>query len=444
MNRAAARKVRLPVEGAPSAPATLLVLHAAELLTVRGLPAPRTGRAASDLGIIEDGAVFVERGRIADVGTSETVLARHPRATQTLDASGMVVMPGLVDAHTHAVFAGSREREIEWKSQGLSYEDIATRGGGILETVRATRDASGDALARVTSERLRRMLAHGTTAAEVKSGYGLRTADEIKILRAAQAAAARSGVDIVRTFLGAHAVPSEFLHSREAYVDLVTNEMIDAVAADGLAAFCDVFVERGYFDADQGRRILLEAASRGLRSKVHADELSDSGGASLAAGVGATSADHLLHVSSEGIEALARAGTTAVLLPATSLASKMVYADGRRLIEAGVAVALGTDLSPNAWCESMQLVMALACHQNGLTPAEAIVAATTNAAHAIGLGQEVGSLEVGKQADLLIADVPSYRHLGYRLGGNAVSIVVKRGRVLETRGQVRRVDKAIL
>jgi len=343
------------------------------------------------------------------------------------------VLPGLVDAHTHAIFAGSREREVEWKTEGLGYREIAAKGGGILETVRATREASEEELARLGETRLRTMMGFGTTTAEVKSGYGLRTADELKMLRAAAEAGRTSGVDVVRTFLGAHAVPPEFEGQTDAYVDLLLSESLDAVGSARLASFCDVFVEAGYFSAAQGRRILEAAAEKGLMPKVHADELTDSGGAALAAEVRAVSADHLVHASDEGIEALARAGVIATLLPATSLSSRLPFADGRRLIAAGVPVALGTDFSPNCWCESMQLVIALACHHNGLLPAQAITAATINAAHAIGRGTEVGSLEPGKLADLLVLNVPSYRHLGYRIGGNLVETVVKRGGVWQVR-----------
>lgn len=429
MMRSQAHKIRATREEGARAPRSLLVVHAAELVTLRGPPGPRRREAAGDLGLVEDGAVYIEGERIVDVGPTQDVIARHPRAAVHLDAMGKTVIPGFVDGHTHAVFAGSREHEVEWKAQGMDYREIAARGGGILHTVRATRDATEESLARAAADRLRSMLAFGTTTVEVKSGYGLRTADELKILRAAAQANQIAGVDVVRTFLGAHAIPSEFEGRQDAYVDLVTGEMIDAVANARLAAFCDVFVDDGYFTADQGRRILGRAKSAGFGTKIHADELTDTGGASVASEVGAASADHLLHASPEGIEALARSDVIAVLLPATSLASRLPYADGRRLIAAGVPVALGTDFNPNTWCESQQLTIALACHHNGLSPAQAVVGATINAAHAVGLGPEVGSLEPGKQADLLVLDVPSYRHLGYRIGGNAVQVVIKRGAI---------------
>lgn len=408
---------------------SLLVVHAAELLTLRGPLGPRRQEAAAELGLLEDGAVYVEGERVVDVGRTPEVLSRHPRANVRIDATGRIVVPGFVDAHTHAVFAGSREREVEWKAQGLTYPEIAARGGGILETVRATRAASEDDLARSASDRLRSMLGFGTTTFEVKSGYGLRTDDEVKMLRAGIHAGSIARVDVVSTFLGAHAIPPDYAGRADAYVDLVSGEMLDAAVRAGPPAFCDVFIDDGYFTAAQALRILTKAKRSALGPKVHADELKDTGGASLAAKVGATSADHLLHSSADGIDAMARAGVIGVLLPSTSLTSQLPYADGRRLVSAGVPIALGTDFNPNTWCESMQLVIALACHHNGLVPAEAIVAATVNAAHAVGRGAEVGSLEPGKLADLSVLDVPSYHHLGYRIGGNAVHTVVKRGSI---------------
>lgn len=433
MRPAQAHKIRaVRGEVAPVA-RSLLLIHASELLTLRGPRGPRTREAASELGLVEDGAVYAEGERIVDVGTTAEVLTRHPRAATTLDATGKVVLPGFVDAHTHAIFAGSRAQEVEWKAQGLSYAEIAARGGGILHTVRATRDASESDLARIGLERLLAFVSQGTTTVEVKSGYGLRTQDELKMLRAAADAARTAGVDVVPTFLGAHAVPPEFEGRSDAYLDLLISEMLPAVALTRSATFCDVFVEEGYFSAAQGRRLLEKAASFGLPGKIHADELSDTGGAALAAEVRAVSADHLVHASDAGIEAMAQAGVVATLLPATSLASRMPFADGRRLVAAGVPVALGTDFNPNAWCESMPLVIALACHHNGLLPAQAIAAATVNAAWAVGRGDDVGTVERGKLADLLVLDAPSYHHLGYRMGGDLVEAVVKRGRVRKGR-----------
>ena len=433
MRRTRAHKVREPRRAIGGPARDLLVLHASELITLRGPLGPRVREDASRLGLLEDGALYAQSGRIVEVGPTSQVLSRHARADRVIDATGKVVLPGFVDAHTHAVFAGSREHEVEWKAEGVSYEGIAARGGGIQHTVRATREASEDELVRMGGERLRRMRSHGTTTVEVKSGYGLRTKDEIKILRAIEKAGDRADVHVVRTFLGAHAVPPEFEGRADDYVDALASETLDAVVTEGLASFCDVFVERGYFTVDQGRRLLDRALDLGLAPKIHADELSDGGGAKLAAELRATSADHLVHASDGGIEAMVRAGVIGVLLPATSLASRMPFADGRKLLEAGSPVALGTDFNPNCWCESMQLVIALACHHNGLTPAQAITGATINAAHAVGRAADVGSLEPGKRADVVVLDLPSYRHLGYRLGGNAAEIVVKDGREVSGR-----------
>jgi imidazolonepropionase len=428
--RPRAHKVR-PTRGeVPSGPGSLLLLHAAELLTLRGPAGPRIREAANELEVIEDGAVYAEGERVVDLGTTAEVLARHPHAGLEIDATGKVVMPGLVDPHTHPIFAGSRALEVEWKSQGLSYSEIAARGGGILHTVRETRKASEADLVRDGVKRLQAMAAFGTTTIEAKSGYGLRTEDELKSLRAIAEAGRIAGLDVVPTFLGAHAVPPEFDGRREDYVALVEGKMIEAVESHHLAEFCDVFVDEGYFTADDALRILTKARESRLRPRIHADELSDTGGAAVAAKVKATSADHLNHVAPDGVDGLAAAGVVAVLLPSASLSSRLPFADGRRFVAAGVPVAIGTDFNANNWCDSMQLAIALACHHNGLSLAEAVVGATVNAAHAVGREADVGSLEPGKQADLVILDLPSWHHLGYRIGGNAVEAVVKRGRLL--------------
>src|SRR3989449_5710532 len=305
MRRAQAHKIRATRDERSAGPRSLLVVHAAELITLQGPPGPRRREMAEDVRVVEDGAVYAEDERIVDVGPTAHVLARHPQASVKIDATGQTVLPGFVDAHTHAVFAGSREHEVEWKAQGLGYRDIAARGGGILHTMRAAREAREEALARAATERFRSMLAFGTTTIEVKSGYGLRTEDELKILRAAAKGGQAAGVDVVRTFLGAHAIPPEFEGRADAYVELVAGDMIDAVVGSRLAAFCDVFVDDGFFTVDQARRILTRAKSAGLGAKVHADELADTGGAVLASGIGAAYAAHPLSGCSEGIDCLA-------------------------------------------------------------------------------------------------------------------------------------------
>ena len=434
-------KVMPPRRGAGAAPGAsrgLLVVHAAELVTLRG-PWVRARRREEmrDLGIVPDGAVYMEDGRIREVGDTRDVLRVRGDVKDVIDATGKVVLPGFVDAHTHAAFAGSRHGELAWKAEGLSYQEIAARGGGILRTVKDTRAAPREALVAATKKRLDGMLRFGTTTAEVKSGYGLTTESELGILQAIDALSGSHPIGLVSTFLGAHAVPPEFEGRADAYADLVAGEMIPAVSSRTGARFCDVWVEGGYFTADQGRRILAAAKAHGLDGKVHADELSDAGGAALAAEVGAVSADHLLHASEAGLRAIADAGVVGVLLPGTCLASNLPFADARRIITAGVPVALGTDLSPATWNESMQSVLALATHGLGMYPEEAVTAATVNAAFAVGKGTEVGTLEPGKAGDLLILDADSVGHLGYRLGGNLVEKVVKGGRVVVDRAPLR-------
>ena len=390
-----------------------------------------------DLGIVPDGAVYLEGGRLKEVGDTRDVLRLRGGTREVIDATGKVVMPGLVDAHTHAAFAGSRHHELPWKAEGLSYKEIAARGGGILSTVRDTRAAPREALIAATRKRLDGMLRFGTTTAEVKSGYGLTPESELEILLAIEEISNGHPMGIVSTFLGAHAVPPEFEGRGDAYADLVANEMIPAIATRSGARFCDAWVEEGSFTPEQARRVFAAAKARGLDAKVHADELSDSGGAALAAEVGATSADHLIHSSDAGLRAMADAGVIGVLLPATSLAGRLPFVDARKIINAGVAVALGTDLSPGSWNESMQASVALATHRLGMYLEEAVTAATVNAAFAIGKGREVGTLEPGMAADLLVLDADSVGHLGYRVSGNLVEKVIKAGRVVVDRAPLR-------
>ena len=414
------------------------MIHAAELVTLRGpWGHARRREEMRELGIVPDGAVYIEGGRVREVGDTRDVLRVRGDAKDVIDATGKVVLPGFVDAHTHAAFAGSRHGELAWKAEGLSYQEIAARGGGILHTVRDTRAAPREALVAATRKRLDGMLRFGTTTAEVKSGYGLTTESELGILQTIDELSASHPMGLVSTFLGAHAVPPEFEGRADAYADLVANEMVPAVSTRTGARFCDVWVESGYFTADQARQVLAAAKAHGLDGKVHADELSDSGGAALAAEVGAVSADHLLHASEAGLRAMAEAGVVGVLLPGTSLAANLPFADARRIIAAGVPVALGTDLSPGSWNESMQVVLALATHGLGMYPEEAVTAATVNAAFAVGKGKEVGTLEPGMAGDLLVLDADSVGHLGYRIGGNLAEKVVKSGRIVVDRAPFR-------
>jgi len=419
--------------------ADLAVVDAAELVTVRG-PGPRLGAGLADAGILTRGCVAARDGLIVFVG-DEREYRRQVRLSRRgveIDATGQTVLPGFVDPHTHLPFAGSREEEFAARLRGEGYEEILARGGGILSTVAATRAASLERLIELGKPRLDRMLLHGTTTAEAKSGYGLTLDDELKQLRAVQALNALHPVDLVPTFLGAHVVPLDMRSRRADYVREVTERMLPSVASEGLARFCDVFVEEGAFTPAEAETILSRAGALGLASRLHADQRSPSGGSLLAARLRAMSADHLEHVTDEGIRALAAAGTCAVLLPgAAFFLGDHHDAPARRLIDAGVPVALATDFNPGTCpTEAMTAILPIACVRYRLQPAEAIVAATLNAACALGLGARVGSLEIGKVADLQVLDVPGHLHLAYHFGVNHCRTVVKDGRVVVEDGRL--------
>lgn len=414
----------------------MLIHSAAQLLTLAG--GPQRGKDLGNLGLIPDGAVLIEGDTIAAIGSSADLLAAYPNAP-ALDASGGVVMPGFVDPHTHAIWAGDRAAEFEMRLQGKSYLEILAAGGGILSTVRATRRASVEELVSQTLPRLKTMLAHGTTTAEIKTGYGLETATELRMLEALRRLQMATPLELVITFLGAHAIPAEHRENPEEYVSLVCQEMLPAVKSwwtTNLPAeplpFVDVFCETGAFTLEQSRRILVAAKEAGFRLKIHADEFDNLGGASLAAELGAVSADHLVKTSLSDIHRLAQSETVAVALPCTPFGlAEQEYTPAAAILQADGLLALASDLNPGtAWCGDMQFTIALACRYMRLTPAQAIAAATINAAAAIGLADRVGSLEVGKQADLLILSVPDYRHLGYRFGPSLVQTVIKKGSVV--------------
>lgn len=414
--------------------ADLLIENARQVVTSRGGANPLTKGDLGRLEIIENGAVAVGGGRILAVGTTAEVRAKVTvtPATRRIDAAGQIALPGLVDAHTHLVFAGSRENELDLKLKGVPYLEILAQGGGILSTVRATRAADREELVGIGRKYARQMLAQGTTTAEVKSGYGLTVADELKQLEAVRDLASQSALDLVPTFMGAHAFPPEYKNDPEKFVDLVVTEMIPAVARQGLAEYCDVFCEKGVFSVEQSRRILQAGLAAGLKPKIHAEEIECLGGAELAAELGAASADHLLMISDAGIRKMADAGVVAVLLPATTFYLREDhYAPARKMIEAGVPVALASDFNPGS-CpnNNLQFVMTVACLYLRMTPAEVINAVTINAAHAIGRADRVGSLEEGKQADIVLFDAPSYQYLPYRLGSNLVTAVIKQGKVV--------------
>ncbi|MBL8862101.1 MAG: imidazolonepropionase [Planctomycetes bacterium] len=411
-------------------PADLLVHGAAEIATPAGCAA-RSGRALGEIQVLRAAAVAVRDGRIAAVGPEAELRARF-EPERELDARGGTVVPGFVDAHTHPVFDGTREDEFELRTRGASYLEIAAAGGGILSSVRGLRAASEEQLLARLRVRLDRFLEHGTTTIEAKSGYGLTTADELKSLRVLAAAAARHPVEIAATFLGAHDVPAEHRDDPARYVDLVEREMLPAVASAGLAEACDVFVEAHTFGLEASRRILARAQQLGFTLRLHADQLSLLGGARLAAEFGARSADHLEFVDDAGAEALAAAGVTAVLCPLVPLYLRQEReAPARRLVERGVPVALSTDFNPGScYLQSLPQVLAWAALRYRFTAAEALTAATLNAAASLGRAHRLGSIEAGKEADLVVLDVPNHLHLVYELGRNAVRAVVKGGRVV--------------
>ena len=414
---------------------TLILHNAGQLLTLAG--GPQRGRTLGSLGIIDQGAVAIRGDRILAVGESNDLLNTYPEAPR-LDANGRVVMPGFVDPHTHLVWAGDRADEFTLRLQGKSYMEILAMGGGILSTVQATRTATLEELIVQTRQRARYAFTHGTTTAEVKTGYGLTLDSEITQLKAILALNREGPLELIPTFLGAHAVPPEYHGKTDAYVDLLCEEMIPGVYAwwqeevsQQPLPFVDVFCERGAFNLAQTRRILETAQDLGFRLKIHADEFENLDGAALAAELGAASADHLVKTSPEDIHALSNSDTVAVSLPGTPFGlNEVEYTPAQAILEAGALLALATDINPGtSWCESMQFMLALACRKMDLTPAQAIAAATINAAAALQLEDMIGSIEPGKQADLLILDVNNFQHLGYRFGTNLVSQVIKQGRI---------------
>jgi imidazolonepropionase len=415
--------------------ATMIIKNAAQVITSRGASAsPLRGDRQKEITVINDGAVAIAGDRIAAVGTTAEVLGsiNTDQSTRVIDAAGQVVLPGLVDPHTHVVFGGSREHELTLKLQGVPYLEILARGGGILSSVEATRAASEEELVERGISYCRQMLAQGTTTAEAKSGYGLSTEAEIKTLKAVRIVNDAQPVDLVPTFLGAHAVPKEYKGSPDRYLDLVIDEMLPLVVEQKLARYCDVFCEEGVFSIGQSRRVLSAARDMGLELKIHADEIVPLGGAELAAELGAVSADHLLVISDKGISRMAEEEVIAVVLPGTTFYLREDhYAPARKMIEAGVPVALATDFNPGSSPNNnLQLVINIACLYLRMTPAEVINAITINAAHALGRAVEIGSIEVGKKADIVIFDAPNYDYLAYRYGTNLVGRVIKNGQLV--------------
>jgi imidazolonepropionase len=411
----------------------LLIAQCRQLLTLRGPNGPRRRRELGELGLVRDGAVLIHQGRIVAVGTTRTV-ERHSLARRAVkfNARHLVVLPGFVDSHTHLVFPASRADEYEQRIAGATYEQIARRGGGILSTVKKLRRAHPADLLMQARAWLAEFAVHGTTTVEVKSGYGLDLKSEIKILEVIRRLNREGPLELVPTFLGAHVVPKEYKRRPNAYVELLVRRMIPTIASRGLAEFCDVFVERGAFTPAQARLILTAARVCGMEPRLHAEQLARTGGARLAAALHAVSVDHLERVTRADIRALARSNTICTLLPgAVFHLGKTTYAPARALIEAGAAVALATDFNPGTSpTVSMPMILSLACTQMRMTPAEAIVAATVNAAHALRRSDRLGTLETGKQADLCAFALCDYREIPYYFGVNLCRLTVKRGQVI--------------
>jgi imidazolonepropionase len=403
-----------------------ILVHASQLVTCSGFT-PKRGREMQELHVIEDGAVLMEDGLITAVGTTKELLPNAADA-EVIDCSGKAVLPGFVDSHTHLIFGGYRAEEFSWRLSGVSYMDIMRRGGGINATTIPTREATLEELKQEGRKRLSSMLAFGVTTVEGKSGYGLDRDTEIKQLTAMKQLKEEQPVDIATTFMGAHSVPEEFKGRTDDYVNFIINDVLPEVSKRELAEFCDVFCEAGVFDIEQSRKLLLAAREYGMEIKLHADEIVPLGGAELAAELGAVSADHLLQASDEGIERLAERGVIATLLPATAFSLKEPYARARKMIDSGCAVALATDFNPGScFTNSVPLLFALATIYMGMTIEEAVTAMTINGAAALKREKHIGSIDVGKKADLIVLEFPSYQFLNYHFAVNIVEKVFKNG-----------------
>jgi imidazolonepropionase len=419
----------------------LIVYNAGQLVTCASGGKPKRGSGMQDVGIVVNGALAIKDGAITAVGLSDDILSGH-EATEILDAGRRVVCPGFVDPHTHIVFAGNRLNEFELKIKGAEYLEILAGGGGIISTVRQTREAGPEKLVEQTLTRLDQMLAHGATACEIKTGYGLDTETEMKMLRAIAALDERHPIDIAATFLAAHAIPPEFAGDADGYTDLICREMLplawewfEALPQDMFVArqfFADVFCEKNAFSLEQSSRVLRTAKDLGFKLKAHVDEFTNLGGSRLGIESGAVSIDHLDAISEQEIALLAASDTIGIITPAVNFNfGGTEFADARKLIDSGCAVALSTDYNPgSAPCPSQPMIMAIACRYQKLLPSEAFNAATINAAFAMGIGDTAGSLEVGKQADILILDTGDYREIAYEFGGNSVAKVIKKGEIV--------------
>jgi imidazolonepropionase len=409
----------------------LLIKNIRQLVTVASNGKPfKAGKEMRELNVIENAAVLIENGIIQRVGPTNDVSAAPD--IDVLDASNRVALPGFVDSHTHTVFAGSRENEFAMRAEGRSYEEIAGAGGGILSTMSATRAATKKELLRSAGRRLNEMMKLGTTTVEMKSGYGLSAEAETKMLDVMHDLRRDHYMTVVPTFLGAHAFPPEFAEDRNGYVELITNKMLPYIGGRQLAVFCDVFCDEGYFDLHQTEQILLEAKRFGLVPKVHADQLRAIGGTELGIHLNAISVDHLEHLTAKGLEALKQSSTVATVLPGASFFLNHPYAPARSIIDANIPLAIATDFNPGSSMSfSMPMMMTIACTQMKMTPEETIAACTLNGAAALGLSHETGSIEVGKQADIVLYDVPNYGYIPYHYGVNLAWKIIKNGTVLE-------------
>ncbi len=407
----------------------LLIKNAAQVVTPLGKTAIK-GAAMKDVKVYENTSVLIEDGHIVAVGDGAEWAKTVP-ADKQIDANGKTVLPGFVDSHTHFVFGGYRADEFLWRMEGMTYMEIMERGGGINNTMKATRNASSEELIEHSMDILEKMLAFGITTVEGKSGYGMDHDTELKQLEVMKELEQRQPVEIVRTFLGAHSIPPEYKGRNEEFLEFLVKEVMPDVKKADLAQFCDIFCEKGVFSIEESRKFLQQAKDMGFDLKIHADEIVTLGGAELGAELGCTSADHLLHASDEGIKALANSDTVATLLPTTAFCLKETFAPARKMIDAGCAVALATDFNPGSgFTNSVPLMIALGVIYMGMTAEEAITALTLNGAAAVGRADTIGSIEAGKQADIVILQYPSYKFLPYHTGVNIVETVIKKGKVV--------------
>lgn len=409
----------------------LIIINASELVTCRG-NAPKRGKEMSDVGIIKDGAIVVENGLIVAVGTTEEILCKYDEKNYKLiDASNKAVLPGFIDSHTHLIFGGYRADEFSWRLRGDTYMSIMERGGGITNSVKATRAESLENLVEIGRKRLHKMLQFGVTTVESKSGYGLDLDTEVKQLEAMKILNSEEVIDIVSTFLGPHSVLPEYKGKEDEFIDFMINDVLPVVKEKDLAEFADIFCEKNVFSIEQSRKFLKAAKAMGFKLKIHADEIVQLGGAELAAELGAVSADHLLQASDKGIHDMSQAGVICSLLPITAFSLKEEYARGRYMIENNCAVALATDLNPGScFSNSIPLLIAVSAIQMRLSIEEIITALTINAAAAVGRADTIGSLEVGKKADIIILEYPSINFLPYHVGVNIVETVIKNGEII--------------